>query len=280
MTQEISDLACRQISATNTWNVPATSVPLAVQWIQPLFAAPGNANLEPYQTGAIRADDPFSLTLRRKGKQCGSADAINGGQLWDYQRQQDDRWNLTDRRFRQLNRGVSGVWAMAQAKAQMATSTSAIHGENRNRLAVGVGDCSSQAAISIGYTLDVTTPRGSPSAFSSGFPAADRTRPWAQPEPSAGNECQQRKEGDHISARALRGPCSWRQFIEILFVYNNLRLTKALEAGSISTVNQCRSRTDNPACSAYRCRSTTHANACHCPRSRQGMVDQPRRKGR
>ncbi len=98
----------------------------------------------------------------------GSTDAINGGQLWDYQRQQDDRWNLTDRRFRQLDKRVSGVCAMAQANAQMATSTSAIHGENRNRLAVGVGGCSGQAAISIGYTRDVTTPRGSPSAFSIG----------------------------------------------------------------------------------------------------------------
>lgn len=98
----------------------------------------------------------------------GSTDAINGGQLWDYQREQDDRWNLTDRRFRQLDKRVSGVCAMAQANAQMATSTSAIHGENRNRLAVGVGGCSGQAAISIGYTRDVTTPRGSPSAFSIG----------------------------------------------------------------------------------------------------------------
>lgn len=98
----------------------------------------------------------------------GSTDAINGGQLWDYQRQQDDRWNLTDRRFRQLDKRVSGICAMAQANAQMATSTSAIHGENRNRLAVGVGGCSGQAAISIGYTRDVTTPRGSPSAFSIG----------------------------------------------------------------------------------------------------------------
>lgn len=98
----------------------------------------------------------------------GSTDAINGGQLWDYQRQQDDRWNLTDRRFRQLDKRVSGNCAMAQANAQMATSTSAIHGENRNRLAVGVGGCSGQAAISIGYTRDVTTPRGSPSAFSIG----------------------------------------------------------------------------------------------------------------
>ncbi|HGM6050102.1 adhesin [Stenotrophomonas maltophilia] len=98
----------------------------------------------------------------------GSTDAINGGQLWDYQREQDDRWNQTDRRFRQLDKRVSGVCAMAQANAQMATSTSAIHGENRNRLAVGVGGCSGQAAISIGYTRDVTTPRGSPSAFSIG----------------------------------------------------------------------------------------------------------------
>lgn len=98
----------------------------------------------------------------------GSTDAINGGQLWDYQRQQDDRWNLTNRRFRQLDKRVSGICAMAQANAQMATSTSAIHGENRNRLAVGVGGCSGQAAISIGYTRDVTTPRGSPSAFSIG----------------------------------------------------------------------------------------------------------------
>lgn len=98
----------------------------------------------------------------------GSTDAINGGQLWDYQREQDDRWNQTDRRFRQLAKRVSGVCAMAQANAQMATSTSAIHGENRNRLAVGVGGCSGQAAISIGYTRDVTTPRGSPSAFSIG----------------------------------------------------------------------------------------------------------------
>jgi len=98
----------------------------------------------------------------------GSTDAINGGQLWDYQREQDDRWNLTDRRFRQLDKRVSGVCALAQANAQMATSASAIHGENRNRLAVGIGGCSGQAAISIGYTRDVTTPRGSPSAFSIG----------------------------------------------------------------------------------------------------------------
>lgn len=99
----------------------------------------------------------------------GSTDAINGGQLWDYQRQQDDRWDLTDRRFRQLDKRLSGVCAMAQANAQMATSTSAIHGENRNRFALGVGGCGGQGAVSIGYTRDVTTPRGSPSAFSIGI---------------------------------------------------------------------------------------------------------------
>jgi hypothetical protein len=104
----------------------------------------------------------------------GSMDAINGGQMWDYQRQQDDRWNLTDRRFRELDKRVSGVCAMAQANAQMATSTSAIHGENRNRLAVGVGGCNGQGAVSIGYTRDVTTPRGSPSAFSVGISRSGR----------------------------------------------------------------------------------------------------------
>lgn len=88
-----------------------------------------------------------------------------------------------------LGKPMSGVCAMTQANAQMATSASAIRGENRNRVAVGVGGCSSQAAISIGYTRDVPPPRGSSSAFSSGFPAADRTLPWAQLGPSAGNEC-------------------------------------------------------------------------------------------
>ncbi len=104
----------------------------------------------------------------------GSMDAINGGQMWDYQRQQDDRWNLTDRRFRELDKRVSGVCAMAQANAQMATSTSAIHGENRNRLALGVGGCNGQGAVSIGYTRDVTSPRGSPSAFSVGISRSGR----------------------------------------------------------------------------------------------------------
>lgn len=104
----------------------------------------------------------------------GSMDAINGGQMWDYQRQQDDRWNLTDRRFRELDKRVSGVCAMAQANAQMATSTSAIHGENRNRFAVGVGGCNGQGAVSIGYARDVTTPRGSPSAFSVGISRSGR----------------------------------------------------------------------------------------------------------
>lgn len=36
-----------------------------------IFAALGSAILDPLQTGAIRADDPLALTLRRKGKQSG-----------------------------------------------------------------------------------------------------------------------------------------------------------------------------------------------------------------
>ncbi|HID8535876.1 TPA: adhesin [Stenotrophomonas maltophilia] len=47
----------------------------------------------------------------------GSTDAINGGQLWDYQRQQDDRWNLTDRRFRQLDKRVSEPSGFGKSQA-------------------------------------------------------------------------------------------------------------------------------------------------------------------
>lgn len=70
----------------------------------------------------------------------------------------------------------------------------------------------------------------------SGFPAADRAWRWARPWPSVGNECQRRKGGDHISAWILRSPCSRRQFIEIAFVYNNLRLTRQDKNGSIDAL--------------------------------------------
>lgn len=109
-----------------------------------------------------------------------STDAINGSQLYDLNNEWNDKWSKTnDRinglegRMKQFDKKLHGVCAMQQANAQVAMSTSAIHGENRNRVGVGIGGCGGQAAIAAGYTRDVTTSRGSPSAFSIGISSSE-----------------------------------------------------------------------------------------------------------
>ncbi|MGV4839263.1 hypothetical protein ACSMEA_05845 [Stenotrophomonas maltophilia] len=109
-----------------------------------------------------------------------STDAINGSQLYDLNNEWNDKWSKTnDRinglegRMKQFDKKLHGVCAMQQANAQVAMSTSAIHNENRNRFGVGIGGCSGQAAFAAGYTRDVTTSRGSPSAFSIGISSSE-----------------------------------------------------------------------------------------------------------
>lgn len=109
-----------------------------------------------------------------------STDAINGSQLYDLNNEWNDKWSKTnDRinglegRMKQFDKKLHGVCAMQQANAQVAMSTAAIHGENRNRFGVGIGGCGGQAAIAAGYTRDVTTPRGSASAFSVGISSSE-----------------------------------------------------------------------------------------------------------
>lgn len=104
--------------------------------------------------------------------EAGSLDAVNGGQVWALQQQMDDRWMNVDRRVDRLDRRVSSVCAMGQANAQMASSTASI--KTRNRLAMGGGHCGGEIALSVGYTRDVTTRRGSPSAFSVGVSRSGR----------------------------------------------------------------------------------------------------------
>ena len=96
----------------------------------------------------------------------GSTDAVNGGQLWNLQQSLDDRWVQIDRRLERTDKRVDGVCAMGQAQSQVAMSASAIN--KRNRLAMGAGHCGGQTALSLGYVRDLTTPGGSPSAFSIG----------------------------------------------------------------------------------------------------------------
>lgn len=109
-----------------------------------------------------------------------STDAINGSQLYDLNNEWNDKWSKTnDRisgmegRMKQFDKKLHGVCAMQQANAQVAMSTAAIHGENRNRFGVGIGGCGGQAAFAAGYTRDVTTSRGSPSAFSVGISSSE-----------------------------------------------------------------------------------------------------------
>lgn len=109
-----------------------------------------------------------------------STDAINGSQLYDLNNEWNDKWSKTnDRisgiegRMKHFDKKLHGVCAMQQANAQVAMSTAAIHGENRNRVGVGIGGCGGQAAIAAGYTRDVTTSRGSPSAFSVGISSSE-----------------------------------------------------------------------------------------------------------
>jgi len=109
-----------------------------------------------------------------------STDAINGSQLYDLNNEWNDKWSKTnDRisglegRMKQFDKKLHGVCAMQQANAQVAMSTSAVHGENRNRFGVGIGGCGGQAAFAAGYTRDVTTSRSSPSAFSIGISSSE-----------------------------------------------------------------------------------------------------------
>lgn len=96
----------------------------------------------------------------------GSTDAVNGGQLWQFQQDVNDRWDQIDNRMANMDRRLDGLCAMGQAQAQ--ASMSSAHIKTRNRVAVGAGYCGSKTALSLGYSRDVTTPRGSPSAFSFG----------------------------------------------------------------------------------------------------------------
>lgn len=103
-----------------------------------------------------------------------STDAVNGGQIFAIQQDWNDRWdNINNRvtniegRLGGLDKRISGVCAIGQATGQAALSTASIN--KKNRLGMGAGSCGGQVAVSFGYQRDLTTPGGSPSAFSFGM---------------------------------------------------------------------------------------------------------------
>jgi trimeric autotransporter adhesin len=96
-----------------------------------------------------------------------STDAINGGQLYQSEQQQQaytnqqvqagvgqaENWakTYTDQQIAGLNKRLDRVGAASMASAQMAASFAGQDPNNHNRLAVGVGSQGGDGALSVGY---------------------------------------------------------------------------------------------------------------------------------
>ena len=89
--------------------------------------------------------------------EAGSTDAVNGGQIWELQRQQDDRWTNVENRIDQQNRRIDGLGAQTAAMTSMAAAGGP-HGLQVGEVAVnaGTGFYGNATAIAVGVAARVS----------------------------------------------------------------------------------------------------------------------------
>jgi autotransporter adhesin len=88
----------------------------------------------------------------------GSTDAVNGGQVWDMQQTNNDRWTQTERRFERQDRRIDGLGAQlgALTNAAMAAAQNGAAPVGQVNFNAGIGFSGNAAALAVGFGARVS----------------------------------------------------------------------------------------------------------------------------